>query len=113
MMNKSIEQLRQAMTTLQFNDSMDIIDALYEFTPTGFSNGKVHNEAGENNGSCKLFAFAKMNDFSEPQTLACFGEFFRDVLATPDGDDHQNIRNFMQTGWAGITFDASPLVEKK
>ncbi|MBL4744285.1 MAG: HopJ type III effector protein [Cycloclasticus sp.] len=109
----SIEQLRQAMVSLQFSETMEIIDALYDFTPSSFSNGNTRNEAGENNGSCKLFAFAKLNDFTEPQTLALFGEFFRDVLAAPDGDDHQNIRNFMKTGWAGITFDQPPLTEKK
>jgi len=108
----SIEKLRLAMTSLQFSDTMDVIDALYDFTPTSFSNGNTQNAAGENNGSCKLFAFAQLNDFTEPQTLALFGEYFRDVLATPEGDDHQNIRNFMTTGWAGIKFDGIALVEK-
>lgn len=111
-MKNSIEQLRQAMATLQFNETMEIIEALYDFTPTGFTNGDTRNEAGENNGSCKLFAFAKIHDFTEAQTLALFGEHYRNVLATPDGDDHQNIRNFMKTGWAGITFDGIALVEK-
>ena len=27
--------------------------------------------------------------------------YYRDVLATPDGDDHPNIRNFMKSGWEG------------
>ena len=111
-MKNSIEQLRQALATLQFNETMEIIEALYDFTPTGFTNGDTRNEAGENNGSCKLFAFAKIHDFTEAQTLALFGEHYRNVLATPDGDDHQNIRNFMKTGWAGITFDGIALVEK-
>lgn len=111
-MKNSIEQLRQAMATLQFNETMEIVEALYDFTPTGFTNGDTRNEAGENNGSCKLFAFAKIHDFTEAQTLALFGEHYRNVLATPDGDDHQNIRNFMKTGWAGITFDGIALVEK-
>jgi len=108
-----IEQLRQALTTLEFSDTMNIVDALYDFTPSGFSNGNTRNEAGENNGSCKLFAFAQLNEFTQPQTLALFGEFYRDVLATPEGNDHQNIRNFMQTGWAGIQFDSTPLTEKE
>ncbi|MAV31628.1 MAG: type III effector [Cycloclasticus sp.] len=111
-MKNSIEQLRQALATLQFNETMEIVEALYDFTPTGFTNGDTRNEAGENNGSCKLFAFAKIHDFTEAQTLALFGEHYRNVLATPDGDDHQNIRNFMKTGWAGITFDGIALVEK-
>lgn len=108
-----IEQLRQALTTLEFNDCMSIIDALYDFTPCAFSNGNTQNAAGDNNGSCKLFAFAQLNNFTEPQTLALFGEYFRDVLATPEGDDHQNIRNFMKTGWAGIQFENTPLTEKE
>ncbi|PHS72983.1 MAG: type III effector [Cycloclasticus sp.] len=108
----TIEQLRQALTTLQFSDTMGAIDALYDFTPTGFSNGNTRNEAGDNNGSCKLFAFARLNEFTEPQTLALFGEFYRDVLATPESDDHQNIRNFMKTGWAGIQFNDIALIEK-
>jgi hypothetical protein len=108
----SIEQLRHAMTLLKFSETMSIIDALYDFTPTAFSNGSTQNNAGENNGSCKLFAFAKQNDFTEPQTLALFGEFYRDVLAAPDGDSHQNIRNFMKTGWTGIQFTGLALVEK-
>ncbi|PCI18042.1 MAG: type III effector [Piscirickettsiaceae bacterium] len=109
----SIEQLRQAMVTLQFSETMEIIDALYNFTPTSFNNGSTRNEADENNGSCKLFAFAQFNNFTEPQTLALFGEYYRGVVATPDGDDHQNIRHFMKTGWAGVTFDQPPLTEKK
>ncbi|MEO1889602.1 MAG: HopJ type III effector protein [Cycloclasticus sp.] len=108
-----IEQLRQALTTLQFSDTMQVIDALYDFSPCAFKNSSTRNKAGENNGSCKLFAFAKLNNFTEPQTLALFGEYFRDVLATPEGDDHQNIRNFMKTGWAGIQFNVTPLTEKK
>jgi len=108
----NIEQLRQALTMLQFSDTIDVIDALYDFTPTTFSNGNIQNNANENNGSCKLFAFAQINDFSEPQTLALFGEYFRDVLATPEGDDHQNIRNFMSTGWAGIKFGGIALRPK-
>jgi hypothetical protein len=108
----SIQQLRDALTTLQFSDTMGVIEALYDFTPTGFTNGSTRNEAGDNNGSCKLFAFAQLSDFTEPQTLALFGEYYRDVLATPDGDDHQNIRNFMKTGWAGVQFDGIALIEK-
>lgn len=99
-------------STLQFNSTMEVIDTLYNFQATGFTNGSLRNEAGENNGSCKLFSFAKLHNFSEQQTLACFGEYYRGVLATPNENDHQNIRNFMKTGWAGISFDAAALSEK-
>jgi hypothetical protein len=32
------------------------------------------------------------------------GEYYAGVLQTPDGDDHQNIRNFMASGWRGVLF---------
>ncbi|MFT4047340.1 MAG: HopJ type III effector protein [Solimonas sp.] len=49
-----------------------------------------------------MLAFAKLQGLSEAETLACFGRFYReDVLKNPDGTDHQNIRNFMRTGWRG------------
>ena len=71
------------------------------------------NETGQNSGSCKLFAFAQMQGLSEQQTLACFGDFYwQDVLPDPEGRDHQNIRNFIKTGWAGIEFSKMPLTEK-
>ena len=47
-------------------------------------------------------------------TLACFGAFYtEDVLKNPDGTDHQNIRNFMKTGWDGIAFYGEPLTLKQ
>src|SRR3546814_975311 len=47
---------------------------------------------------------------SEAETLACFGCFYReDVLKNPDGTDHQNIRNFMRSGWGGVAFGERPL----
>lgn len=105
-----IARLRSAPDTIQFSETIALIDALYEFTPTAFRNGDVRNEAGQNSGSCKIFAFAQLQQLSVPETLACFGAFYRDdVLQNPQGDDHQNIRNFMRSGWDGIEFDAAAL----
>ena len=39
---------------------------------------------------------------SKEETLALFGGYYRDVVATPEGDDHPNIRNFMKSGWEGV-----------
>ena len=76
----------------------DRIDAAYTYAPTAFANGSLVNQAGENEGSCKLFAFAKINNLDEEKTLACFGAYYReDVLQNPSSDNHQNIRNFIQT----------------
>lgn len=103
-------KLEQAPEAIEFAEVITLIDSLYGFTPTAFTNGDQENPAGQNNGSCKLFAFARLQGFSEEETLACFGGYYRDdVLGNPDGQDHQNIRNFMKTGWRGIEFDGQPL----
>ncbi len=105
-----LSKLQQQPEQIEFIDTMAVINATYQFTPTEFSNGSLNNNADQNNGSCKIFAFGLLNDLSEQQTLACFGTYYRDdVLKNPDGDDHQNIRNFMQTGWQGINFKGQPL----
>lgn len=108
-----LNTLNNQPENLQFADTMAVIEALYDFAPTSFKNGNVDNGAGQNNGSCKLFAFAKLQGLNEQQTLNCFGAYYRDdVLKNPEGTDHQNIRNFMQTGWAGVEFAGQALAEK-
>ncbi|WP_432453790.1 MULTISPECIES: HopJ type III effector protein [unclassified Agarivorans] len=107
-----ISKLTQAPHSIRFADSMTLIDTLYDFTPSAFSNGQQHNAAGENSGSCKIFAFAKQQGLDEQQSLALFGEYYQDVLNTPDGNDHQNIRQFMTNGWSGIVFSQAALSEK-
>lgn len=106
-----IEQLNQSATP--FADVMATIEAHYDFTPTRFVNGEQINEADTNNGSCKIFAFAKLNGLSEQATLNAFGDYYtQDVLQHPDAEDHGNIRNFMKTGWAGVVFDGDALQAK-
>lgn len=100
-----LKKLKETPENIEFSELMDVIDSHYTFTETAFKNGSLQNQAGENTGSCKLFSFAKLNQLDKQQTLACFGAFYReDVLQHPDADNHQNIRNFMQTGWEGIHF---------
>lgn len=98
---------------LIFEETLAIIDEFYDFTPTAFSNGIgdeiLYNPPDRNQGSCRLFAFGKLNDLDEKQLLACFGEHYRHVLADPDGKDHANIRTFMRNGWQGIRFEGEPL----
>lgn len=108
-----LEKLEQIPQSIAFTDTIATIEANYDFTPTAFENGLQHNAAGDNSGSCKLFAFAEIQNLSEAATLACFGAYyFEDVLKNPNGTDHQNIRNFMNTGWNGIAFYGSALVLK-
>ena len=105
-----LRALRDNPDEIEFNDVIALVDDMYEFTPVRFTNGDLVNEAGQNKGSCKLFAFARLIRLSEQQTLHCFGSYYReDVLKHPDNMDHPNIRNFMKTGWGGVEFDGTPL----
>ncbi len=100
-------------TSIDFEDTIKLIDSHYNFTPTAFHNGELHNTAEQNQGSCKLLAFASLQQLNPAQTLACFGRYYRDeVLGQPDASNHQNIRNFMQTGWDGVQFEYPPLSPK-
>lgn len=108
-----LEKLNTTPQTIGFKETMAIIESEYNFTETAFKNGDTHNEAGQNSGSCKLFAFAQLNNLSQEATLACFGDYYRkDVLENPNATDHGNIRNFMKYGWEGIQFDGTPLTTK-
>lgn len=108
-----LEKLNESSETVCFTDTIAVIETNYCFSETTFKNGETENQAGTNSGSCKLFAFAKMNHLSEEKTLACFGDYYRkDVLKNPEGEDHANIRNFMKSGWGGITFEGEALKAK-
>ncbi len=94
---------------LDFEDSLQVISDNYHYSPCAFCNGELENAAGQNEGSCKIFAFAQLNGLDKAQTLACFGRFYREVQSNPDGSDHGNIRNFMRHGWDGISFSGQAL----
>lgn len=105
-----INKAKQSPESITFQETIDVIDSNYRFTPTAFKNGNHFNNANENNGSCKIFAFAKINTLEKDETLALFGSYYFDnVLKNLDGNDHQNIRNFMVFGWDGISFDGNAL----
>jgi len=107
-------QLSSSPNTIEFENTMAVIDEHYSFTPTAFSNGDCDNEAGQNNGSCKILAFGQLNGLSAQQTLACFGKFYReDVLGNPQSHDHQNIRQFIKSGWSGVVYEKQALTPKQ
>jgi len=109
-LNNFLETLRTQPERIEFNHTMSIIEQNYHFQETQFSNGELINQAGENSGSCKLFAFAQLHQLTKEQALACFGHYYReDVLQHPDATDHQNIRNFIISGWSGINFTNNAL----
>ena len=105
-----LEKLNKNPESISFTETIAVIEENYTFEPTAFENGVLHNTAEENTGSCKLFAFAELQNLSQSDTLSCFGAYYYDeVLKNPDGNNHQNIRNFIKTGWEGIAFYGSPL----
>ncbi|WP_291867797.1 HopJ type III effector protein [Maribacter sp.] len=106
-------KLNNTMAEIEFADTMAVIEENYDFTPIAFTNGKLQNKAGENSGSCKLFAFAALQGFTVNETLRCFGTYYsEEVLFNLDGDNHPNIRNFMLSGFEGISFDGEALQKK-
>jgi len=113
-----LKLIKTSPTEVEFEQVIKVVDRDYEYTPTQFYNGigqdEIINGAGKNEGSCKIFSFADINDLNEAQTLACFGQFYRkEVLLDLAGNSHANIRNFMKFGWEGIHFDNPPLNIKK
>ena len=101
-----LAKLNSAPDSIEFHDTMAVIEANYSYSPTAFSNGGLFNQAGENEGSCKIFAFARLHHLNQSQTLSCYGTYYRDeVLNNPEDNNHQNIQNFIKTGWDGIKFD--------
>lgn len=112
-----LNQLKDAPQKTDFHECIAMINNHYDYTPSGFHNGigedRISNEAGTNEGSCKIFAFAKNHNLDKDQTLACFGNFYRiDVLQNSDSSDHANIRTFMRYGWEGIEIEATVLTPK-
>ncbi|WEJ61532.1 HopJ type III effector protein [Thiomicrorhabdus lithotrophica] len=98
---------------VDFTEVMRVIDENYNFTPVAFRNGNINNAENTNNGSCKVFSFAKRHNLSVQATLNAFGNYYiEDVLQHPENDDHQNIRNFIEFGWDGIEFTGEALAER-
>ena len=63
-----INKIKTSGESLDFNETIVVIDANYNFTPTTFKNDDAINEAGKNSGSCKLFSFAQINQLTKQQT---------------------------------------------
>ena len=105
-----IELLTKLKTnTISFKDVIAFIDQQISHTPVAFKNGAIHNEVDQNQGSAKVFRFAQLNSLSKSDTLTLFAEHYQAVLDQPQGADHQNIRQFMENGWAGIQWLSGPI----
>ncbi|HTM97839.1 MAG TPA: HopJ type III effector protein [Pedobacter sp.] len=100
------------INSISFTQVISFIENYYQHQPTAFKNGDTYNEATQNQGSAKVFAFALLNELSESDTLHLFAEHYQAVLGNPKASDHQNIRQFMAYGWQGIVFEGLALVRK-
>lgn len=105
-----LTKLSNAPETLIFKEVLDTINKAFHLLPSAFKNGPVENGEHENQGSCKVLAFAQHVGLTQLETLLLFAEHYRDVLADEQGQSHQNIRAFMVHGWAGVEFEKSPIV---
>lgn len=103
-MNTEVSKLLYGLESgeLSFKDVIAHIDGHYSYHPIEFYNGEVVNPAGTNEGSAKVFSFAKLHGLNQLDTLKLFGEHYQAVLDSPNGTDHANIRNFMYYGWQGV-----------
>ena len=98
--------------SVPFSEVIQFIEKYYNHQPTAFENGDAYNEATQNKGSAKVFAFAQLNNLSATDTLYLFAEHYQSVMTNPDGTDHQNIRQFMKHGWKEVNFDGVALTAK-
>ena len=98
---------------LKFEEVMELIDEHYESGLIEWKNGDIVNKPDENEGSAKLLSYAALSNMDKETTLKLWGQYYREVLADPDGDSHQNIRNFMKTGWDGVPFENGIALTRK
>lgn len=97
---------------LPFKEIIAYIDDNFNYTASSFKNGTLRNAENENQGSAKIFSFAKLNNLSVEDTLKLFAEHYQAVLDDKEGSSHQNIRSFMEFGWEGVEFEKEVLQPK-
>ena len=98
---------------IMFEEVIELIDTHYETQLLEFKNGDLLNKADENEGSAKILSYAALAGLDKETTLKLWGQYYREVLTDPDGDSHQNIRNFMKTGWEGVPFENGIALTRK
>ncbi len=71
-------------SSISFKDVIEFIETYYQHQPIAFKNGDASNEASQNQGSAKVFSFARLNNMSKEDTLYLFAEHYQAVLNTPE-----------------------------
>jgi len=89
-------KLKENPKQIEFSETIEVIEAYYDFSPTAF------------------VTFSKIESLAKEETLACFGAFYYDeVINDPTGAGHQNIRNFMKSGFDRLTIHGAALTKKR
>jgi len=88
-----------------FEEFTEMVNEFFETQLLEFKNGDLLNKQGENEGSAMVLSYSALSNFDKETTLKLWGQYYREVLADPKGDSHQNIRNFMKYGWEGVPFE--------
>lgn len=99
--------------TLPFSSSIFNIHNEYKYTPKPFEIEYIRSEGKGTEGSAKILAYAQINNLNTEQTLFLFGEHYQNVLDTPNGDNHKNIRALIKYGIAKVTFPEGYPIEKR
>lgn len=95
-----------------FAKTLHFIAEHYLYQPQAFQNGPLQNAAGDNEGSCKIFGVALLEQLTREQALLAFGEHYQHVLANPTGTDHANIRQLLHGGLDSVSFATLPVQRK-
>ena len=113
-LDEFMKTVKKDPKSIEFEQTMAAIEDGFDYSAVAFKCGELESSAEQNQGSAKIFSFAKIQKLNKDSTLELFGRFYRDdVLKNPDGDDHGNIRNFIKSGWDGVSFpDGMALKEK-
>jgi hypothetical protein len=62
----------------------------------------MHNGVGENSDPVRYFL--ELQKLSKERHCTAGTYYREEVLVDPKGTNHQNIRNFIKSGWDGIAF---------
>jgi HopJ type III effector protein len=100
-------------SSLMIEAVLELINEHYETQLLEYTVGDVLNKQGENEKSGQILSYAALSNLNKDTTLKLFGQHYRSVLATPDGTDHANIRNFMKYGWDGVPFENGIALTRK
>lgn len=110
MVKKLLSEL--AANRINFAAVLANIDDQYTHVPTAFKNGDQNNSSTENQGSARVLFYAQLNNLGKDETLSLFAEHYQNVLDNPTANNHQNIRQFMLSGWDGVIFEGTVLMPK-